>query len=46
MICYFCQREIQIGYYWVPMPRVGVYAAVCKECHKQFQEEAKKEATA
>lgn len=46
MICYICQREIQTGYYWAPLPRVGAYAAICRECHKQSQEDAKKEATA
>ena len=44
MICYCCQREITSGYYWAPLPRAGAYAAICKECHKQSQEDAKKEA--
>ena len=42
MICYCCQREITSGYYWAPLPRVGAYAAICKECHKQSQEAAEK----
>lgn len=41
MICYVCQKEITTGFYWAPCPRVGVYAAICKECHKQREKEAR-----
>lgn len=42
MICYCCQKEIQSGYYWAPLPRVGAYAAICRDCHRRSIEEAKK----
>ena len=41
MICYFCQKEVQTGFYWAPLPRIGTYAAICRECHKKEIEEAK-----
>ena len=42
MICYICQKEITTGFYWAPCPKIGVYAAICRECHQKNIEEAKK----
>lgn len=42
MICYVCQCQIVSGFYWAPLPRVGAYAAICRECHKKEIEEAKR----
>ena len=42
MICYVCQCEIVAGFYWAPRPRVGAYAAICRECHKKEIEESKR----
>lgn len=44
-ICYCCGLEIQTGFYWQPCARPGIYAAICRECHKRDIEN-KKEATA
>lgn len=41
MICYYCQSEIKTGFFWAPLPRVGAYAAICRECEKKIREEAK-----
>ena len=41
MRCYFCEKEVQVGFYWVPLPRVGSYAVVCRECNKRIREEEK-----
>lgn len=42
MIYYVCQCEIVAGFYWAPLPRVGAYAAICRECHKKEIEAAKR----
>jgi len=41
MTCYFCGKTITGTAYWVPTPRVGIYAAVCAECEKKAGKEAK-----
>ena len=42
MICYICQKEITTGFYWAPCPKIGVYAAICKDCYKTNEKSASK----
>lgn len=43
--CYNCQQEINNGFYWEPLPRVGSYAMICIACHKAAIIEAKQKRT-
>lgn len=40
MVCYFCSKDVTT-YYWVPTPRSGIYAAVCRECKDRVLREMK-----
>lgn len=41
IICYKCHRHYSLpkSVEWIPLPQVGVYAALCRDCYRTLTHE-------